>query len=256
MTIKLKDKGENVKALQTFLKIKSDGDFGKKTEEAVKKWQQSNGLVADGIAGPKTLNAMKKVGLKITDSSISSPSPIVPFPAKPSFPPLTTKAERDKLFGKIEYVANPSQENPEGIRITNGFETNNIVRVELPQLARATNGKYTAMRFHKKCVFQLKGFFQELEEKGLLDRIIGYGGAYNARFVRGNKSNSLSNHAYGTAFDINVAWNPLKNEPAKSGEKGCVYELVPIAHKWGFYWGGHFSRLDGIHFEIARIIEQ
>ncbi len=255
MLLKLNDKGENVKALQTFLKINADGDFGKKTEEAVKNWQQANGLGADGIVGPKTLDAMKKAGLKITDGTTSTPTQNVPFPSKPTFPALTSKAERDKLFGKIEYVANPSQENPEGIRITNGFETNNIVRVELPQLAKATNGKYTAMRFHKKCVFQLKGFFQELEEKGLLDRIIGYGGAYNARFIRGSRS-VLSNHSYGTAFDINVATNPLNSEPAKFGEKGCVYELVPIAHKWGFYWGGHFSRLDGMHFEIAKMIEQ
>jgi len=38
------------------------------------------------------------------------------------------------------------------------------------------------------------------------------------------------------------------------GQKGCVRELVPIAHENGFYWGGHFSRLDGMHFEIAKIL--
>jgi len=27
---------------------------------------------------------------------------------------------------------------------------------------------------------------------------------------------------------------------------------VPLANKWGFYWGGHFGgRLDGMHFEVA-----
>jgi hypothetical protein len=253
--MRLNDEGENIKALQQFLNIKSDGIFGKITEEAVKKWQQEKGLLVDGIIGPKTLDAMKKAGLKITDSATTTPTQNVPFPSKPSFPPLTSKAERDKLFGKIEYVQNPSLENPEGIRITNGFETNNIVRVDLPQLAKATNGKYTAMRFHKDCAYQLRGFFQELEEKGLLDRILSYGGAYNARFIRGSKS-VLSNHAYGTAFDINMVWNPLGKQPSKFDEKGCVYEIVPVAHKWGFYWGGHFTRLDGMHFEIAKIIEQ
>lgn len=251
--MRLNDEGENIKALQQFLNIKSDGIFGKITEEAVKKWQQAKGLLVDGIIGPKTLDAMKKAGLKITVSATKTSAQNIPFPTKPAFPSLTSKAERDKLFGKIEYVQNPSLENPEGIRITNGYETNNIVRVDLPQLSKATNGVYKSMRFHKDCAYQLREFFQELEEKGLLDRILSYGGAYNARFIRGSKS-VLSNHAYGTAFDINMVWNPLGKQPSKFGEKGCVYEIVPVAQKWGFYWGGHFTRLDGMHFEIAKII--
>ena len=60
----------------------------------------------------------------------------------------------------------------------------------------------------------------------------------------------LSNHAFGTAFDINVQWNPLEALP---GRTGCVFELVPMAHRHGFYWGGHFSRRDGMHFEVARV---
>jgi hypothetical protein len=38
------------------------------------------------------------------------------------------------------------------------------------------------------------------------------------------------------------------------GEHGCLLELVPIANEHGFYWGGHFSRKDGMHFEIAKIL--
>jgi hypothetical protein len=33
-----------------------------------------------------------------------------------------------------------------------------------------------------------------------------------------------------------------------------VRELVEIANEWGFYWGGHFTRKDGMHFEIAKIL--
>jgi hypothetical protein len=46
----------------------------------------------------------------------------------------------------------------------------------------------------------------------------------------------------------------LNKTPAMIGEKGCVRELVPIANECGFYWGGHFTRKDGMHFEIAKII--
>jgi hypothetical protein len=64
MVIKIGSKGELVKILQTFLGITADGNFGPKTEAAVKAWQAKNGLIADGIVGPKTQNAM---GLLDTD---------------------------------------------------------------------------------------------------------------------------------------------------------------------------------------------
>lgn len=58
ITLKLGDKGENVKILQKALGVTVDGDFGPKTEAAVKSFQKSKGLIADGIAGPKTFAAL------------------------------------------------------------------------------------------------------------------------------------------------------------------------------------------------------
>ena len=72
------------------------------------------------------------------------------------------------------------------------------------------------------------------------------------RFVRGSRT-ILSNHSFGTAFDINVPWNLLGSVPALVGQKGSVRELVPIANQNGFYWGGHFPRKDGMHFSIAKL---
>lgn len=60
-TLKIGSTGENVKHLQSFLKLKVDGDFGSNTEKAVKEWQKKKGLLDDGIVGPKTWEAM---GLK------------------------------------------------------------------------------------------------------------------------------------------------------------------------------------------------
>jgi len=66
MLLKVGSRGKEVKELQEFLNIGADGIFGKGTESSVKKWQSENGLVADGIVGPATWDAM---GLATTDSS-------------------------------------------------------------------------------------------------------------------------------------------------------------------------------------------
>lgn len=56
--------GEEVKQIQSKLKAwgyysgSVDGIYGSKTVEAVKKFQQKNGLTADGVAGSKTLSAL------------------------------------------------------------------------------------------------------------------------------------------------------------------------------------------------------
>lgn len=64
--LKKGSKGPAVVTLQEFLKITADGDFGPKTESAVKSYQKKNGLVADGIVGPKTWAHM---GILNTDNA-------------------------------------------------------------------------------------------------------------------------------------------------------------------------------------------
>jgi hypothetical protein len=66
MLLKIGSKGKEVKELQEFLEIGADGVFGKGTDKAVKAWQSSNGLTADGIVGPETWDAME---LATTDDS-------------------------------------------------------------------------------------------------------------------------------------------------------------------------------------------
>lgn len=55
MLLRLNDRGDAVKDLQTKLGLKADGHFGPLTQAAVIAFQQKNGLTADGIAGPATL---------------------------------------------------------------------------------------------------------------------------------------------------------------------------------------------------------
>ena len=50
--------GEIVKLIQRTLNINDDGFFGNQTENAVRKFQKKNGLVADGIVGKQTLDLL------------------------------------------------------------------------------------------------------------------------------------------------------------------------------------------------------
>ena len=54
MLLRKGDNNENVKLLQQKLHLDPVGNFGPKTEEAVKIWQAAHGLTADGVVGDKT----------------------------------------------------------------------------------------------------------------------------------------------------------------------------------------------------------
>jgi hypothetical protein len=168
--------------------------------------------------------------------------------------PLVSTAERQRLFGAFTFVADPKPGNKENIRITNDWPEKNIIKVSIPVKSVLGRNGPLEFEFHRLAADQLIAMWLEWEKEGLLDRILTFDGSFVPRFIRGS-TRTLSNHAFGTAFDINAQFNPLGREPAAMGAKGCVRELVPIANRFGFAWGGHFNkRPDGMHFEVARII--
>jgi putative chitinase len=57
-TLRKGSRGEGVVMMQEALGIGADGSFGPGTERALIKWQTENGLTADGIAGPMTLEKL------------------------------------------------------------------------------------------------------------------------------------------------------------------------------------------------------
>lgn len=240
-----------IKLLQTFLigkgylKGKADGDYGKLTTAAVKTFQTDNGLMADGIIGSNTLKALSLKGYKRND-----------YPAKPSFMPLSY-SERAILFGKFRYEHAHDLQDRDAVIIKGDWVKKNIVTIDIPQLVGVSvgNGKKHngKVRCHALVAHQFLGFFNELQEKDLAKLILTWEGSFYPRYSRGSTT-VLSNHSWGTAFDINYEWNTLGATPAFLGEKGSVRELVETAWEWGFYWGGHFSRLDAMHFEVYKII--
>lgn len=91
--LKKGDKGKEVEDLQKSLKIKVDGDFGPKTEEAVKKFQKENGLTPDGIVGSKTWNALGVISTDLSETVINTDELII----------------NQKYMDKDEYLAGPTK---------------------------------------------------------------------------------------------------------------------------------------------------
>ncbi|MDK4729332.1 M15 family metallopeptidase [Rhizobium phaseoli] len=71
-------------------------------------------------------------------------------------------------------------------------------------------------------------------------------GGFNYRNIRGG--NNLSQHAFGTAIDVNASANPFLSRGAQ-----VVTDLpantAELAKKYGLEWGGTWSRPDAMHFE-------
>jgi hypothetical protein len=181
------------------------------------------------------------------------------WPDKPAFSPLSA-AQRAATFGTFEYESDTTSTDPDAIKIKGTWVRDNITTVTIPQLGKIASPKSTRQSFHTKAYKQFQALWQAWEDEGLLDRVLTYHGSFVPRFQRGTARvpgvSPLSNHSWGTAFDINYEWNKLNHTPAIIWEKGCVFELVAIAHEHGFYWGGHFNspRVDGMHFEVAKIV--
>ena len=234
-----------------------DGNFGAKTLEATQKFQQGQGLDADGVVGRGTLSRAISMGLgDIADEGTDEESSSR-WPAVPNFAPMSA-IERARVFGTFAYKSSPIPGDPEAITITDNWATNNIVMVEIPQLKGVPGAPASGkVPFHTRGARQLQELWAIWEEAGLLHLVLSWGGSWAPRFIRGSRT-YLSNHSYGTAFDINMQWNALGTQPALVGQKGSVRKLVPLAQEHGLTWGGHWGapwlpagRADGMHFEVA-----
>lgn len=237
-----------------FMEV-ADGKFTQATRLATIEFQKSRKLYPDGIIGNKTWGTAMAEGLEMvadTDKSKSGPN----WPAQPKGVRPASLAVRQELFGAFRYKPAPHPKNPEAIKILGKWTAQNITRVTVPQLKGVLGApKSGRVFFHKKAVPQLKALFLAWEYAGLSHLVEGWAGSWVPRFVRGSRS-SLSNHAWGTAFDINVPWNGLRRTPAHAGQRGSVRELVPLAAKLGWFWGGWFKRKDGMHFEVSKLLSQ
>ncbi|WBV41821.1 M15 family metallopeptidase [Pseudoroseomonas cervicalis] len=267
-TLEVGDSGPEVRNWQSYLVEQGrlppdqvDGRYGPITADATRQLQRLLGVAASGAVDQPTLEAAqqhltRQMAIAEVQAMAGANRAGPSWPPPPAgLTPLST-AQKQALFGHFAYVPAPTAQNPEAIRILDDWAQHNIVRVRLPGLARVQGGpSHESISWYRGAAEQLRALWADWEAAGLLGRVLSWGGSWAPRFVRGKAQEGiLSSHAFATAFDINVAWNPLGRTPALLNQPGCVRELVESANAHGFYWGGHFrSRLDGMHFEIARL---
>lgn len=182
------------------------------------------------------------------------------FPPKPDFgSPSVPIAALLKKLGNPKYKVNSPGVYHSPITFLDGWEGKNVSRVFVSQLKGVNipvkkgfvkcDGNIS---FYNKAHKAIKDLFKAWDD-GLLSKILTYDRSFVPRVI--GSTTTPSNHSFGTAIDLNAAWNGQGSKPAAIGKKGCLLELVPRATELGFYWGGFYSvkSIDGKHFEYAKL---
>lgn len=122
MVLKKGDNNEIVKKIQAVLGVEQVGNFGPKTEAAVKEWQKKNGLTPDGIVGPATL---AKMGIKVEAAPAKAPNNTPTANAKYSKDKIeaTVKSKGYKWFdGDYQLNIVGVRNSDTGKKVTNAFD--------------------------------------------------------------------------------------------------------------------------------------
>lgn len=263
------DQGRDVGDVQRVLirrgatSLMINGKFDAMTHTALKTLQRDLGVEDDGVYGNDTQTALlarhPDVAYRLPKTqALRAPT----FPPKPTNLSSPSLANVQRMFGVFDFEPGPIKDGHRWIIIKGGWEAANIVSLPMPEMAgMSVAGKLretVRFRVHKLIVNQTKALFAAWKAAGLMPWVLTYEGSFAARLKKGAveyKPSKLSNHAWGTAFDINAGHNPFNKPSMTSGQRGDVRELVALANQHGFYWGGHFGSLeDGMHFECAKII--
>lgn len=214
-----------------------DGIRGPQTIAAIRAFQRMNGLTADGVAGPKTIEKLFVEDLGRDDIP---DTPIV-VPANPS--------SVWKQWPK---------EGTESLTRFFGQPGSNQVSLELPySMKLAWDKRQVIKKF--SCNAKVKDTFEfifqkvkdtysqkEIEDIGLDI----FGGCLNVRPIRGGTR--LSTHAWGVAVDIDPERNQLRwgRDRARLAKPDCE-EFWKIVESTGCVSLGRRVNFDWMHFQAC-----
>jgi hypothetical protein len=225
MVLRTGSKGEAVRELQEnlkalgFYKTTIDGDYGRKTVEAVKAFQER--YFVDGIAGTETIEAAERA---LQSWAVKDRTILVPVP--------NGLAEIEKRFGKIAY-----EEAGGGyVNIIESGSELKVVEYDYPVIGRQS--------FHANLVWVLKAVMEEIKARGL-DGEIRQVGTWCPRHKMHDPKRGLSTHSWAIAIDLNWA----TNAPGTRGDLDAG--IVEVFERFGFEWGGRWSYKDPMHFQYA-----
>ena len=194
--------------------------------------QKEAGLTEDGLAGPKTLDAIEDLIGRVPQGSGS-------HNGKPTSDPLMIPRRRgiEAFYGSFSYKQHP--DTPGAIIIDREWVKKNIVKLEL----------YTGQVVwcHRLIAWHLGELHEKAcKETGYIPKKIA---SWVPRHMRWDKKRKLSYHSWGIAFDvdwhrngINMSDTPLQRNP----------RWVEIFKNAGVRWGGDWKRYkDDMHFEFV-----
>ena len=243
--LKRGDTGTDVRALQLFLSGAglsagaADGEFTFMTESALRAWQGVVGVLPVGFVDQGTWGALISRGFVALSEPLA-----LEYPEAPDWmQPLADSKACHRRWGRIEYRSTNELDFPERVTILNEFKEQCIVEAHCP-----ITGQIISL--HGDVMPHYLNALNAIHAAGFSPLILGLGESFSPRFQIGSRT-TLSRHAWGAAIDINPDQNRLAARPARPGQHGSLYDLVPIMNKHGFWWGGHARdpRKDGAHFE-------
>lgn len=205
-----------------------------------------------------TRDAARALGYTVVSDDHYEKSKGSQFPPRPAKLESPTDKSRNEGLGTFDFRQFPlaNRRDPDEIVILGScdgmiddWQKNNIVEIDIPQL-RFAKGFTGRLICHRLVAPKVKCLFSRWEELDLLHLLRSFDDMFIPRYKRGKSPSStghdikqsinvdsLSNHAFGSAMDINADDNPFNSEPARCPMHGCVRELVPSANEIGFFWG-------------------
>ncbi len=196
-----------------------------------------------GVDAPNTLIVAAGSGdpADLGDALATATGGEVELRREPAPPVAEERTTQSTPSGRIEPFTYTSRADGR-IDIHGDWIARNIVRVQLPGMASTS--------CHRVMVPQLIAAVEELIERDLYGHLdpSQFAGCFVARHIDWNPDKPLSMHAWGLAIDFNTRDNWLGATPKMDRR------VVEVFERWGFEWGGWWSRPDGMHFELARIV--